>query len=453
MIKGREHWTSKIGFVLAAAGSAVGLGNIWRFPFVAGDQGGAAFLIIYLAAILLIGFPLMVTEISIGRTSNKNPVGAFKALAPGRPWWLVGALGVLTGFVILSYYSVIAGWSLAYTINSIGGFPESIEAAGNMFETHISGIFQPVIYHAMFMLITAGIIAAGVVKGIQRAVKFLMPVLAVLLVLVILRAVSLEGAGEGLAFLFAPDFGDVTAATFLSAIGQAFFTLSIGMGAILTYGSYLSSRDEIPGSSVQIIGFDTVIAIMAGMAIFPAFFALIENGREGIALAGPELIFVTLPVVFAEMPFGIIFGFLFFLLLSIAALTSAMSLLEVVVAYFIDEHQWPRKFAAIIIGFFIFLVGIPPILGYSTWESFSFAEMEILYIYDFFAESVFLPMGGIFTSIFAGYVLGAKRVIKEANKGNASFKIGMWIAPLLKFIIPIGVFVAMVFGIYDSLSG
>ncbi|UMZ75235.1 sodium-dependent transporter [Natranaerofaba carboxydovora] len=450
MVNGRENWASKIGFVLAAAGSAVGLGNIWRFPYVTGEHGGAAFLIIYLIAIVLIGYPVMVTEISLGRSTQKNPVGAFKALAPNTSWWLVGALGVLTGFVILSYYSVIAGWSLAFMVNSLGGFPQGIEAAEELFMGHITGVGTPILYHAIFMVLTAGIIAAGVVKGIQRAVQFLMPILAILLVLVVLRSLTLEGAGEGLAFLFAPDFGAVTGNTFLSAVGQAFFTLSLGMGAILTYGSYLSNKDEIPGSAAQIIGFDTGLAIVAGLAIFPAFFALI--GTEEVAMESVGLVFITLPAVFAEMPMGTIFGFLFFLLLSIAALTSAISLLEVVVAYVIDEHHWPRTMAAVVVGAIIFVVGIPPILGYSTWDGFSFAGMDILDTYDFFADSIFLPLGGVLTSIFAGHVWGTRNVIEEANRGNVSFRVGYWISPLLKYVIPLGVFVVMVFGVLEALG-
>ncbi len=450
MVNGREHWASRLGFVLAAAGSAVGLGNIWRFSYVTGEEGGAAFLIIYLITIFLIGYPLMVTEISLGRNTQKNPVGAFKSLAPGSPWWLVGALGVITGFVILSYYSVIAGWSLAFMVNSLGGFPEGIEAAEGMFIGHITGIAAPVIYHAIFMALTAGVIAAGVVKGIQRTVKYLMPVLAVLLVLVVLRSVTLEGAGEGIAFMFAPDFGEVTWTTILRAVGQSFFTLSLGMGAILTYGSYLSNQDEIPGSSIQIVGFDTILAIVAGLAIFPAVFAFGFDPGDG-----PGLVFVTLPAVFAEMPLGTLFGFLFFLLLSIAALTSAISLLEVVVAYVIDEHNWPRSMAAIVVGIIIFVVGIPPILGYSAWSGFEFAGtgMDILDTYDFFADSIFLPLGGVLTAIFAGYVWGARNVVDEANRGLPSFRIGMWIAPLLMIVIPLGVLAAMVFGIYETLAG
>ncbi|OWZ83633.1 sodium-dependent transporter [Natranaerobius trueperi] len=444
----REQWGSKLGFVLAAAGSAVGLGNVWRFPFATGEHGGAAFLFLYLIAVVLIGYPLMVTEISLGRKSRKNPIGTYKNLAPDTPWWLVGGLGVITGFVLLSYYSVIAGWSLSYIFRSLGGFPEGIDAANIMFETHISGLLEPILYHLIFMVITVGVISAGVVKGIQKVVEMLMPVLAILLVAVVFRSVTLEGAREGISFLFRPDFSAVTAKTFLSVIGQSFFTLSLGMGAIITYGSYLSNKDDIPTSSIQIIGADTLLAIISGLAIFPAVFALGFDPGEG-----PGLVFVTLPAVFAEMPLGGIFGVLFFILLTIAALTSAISLLEVVVAYVIDEKNWPREKAALTVGGVIFLIGLPPILGYSVWSEATTFAGNILDTYDFIANSVMLPLGGALTSIFAGHALGSKNIVEEANKGATSVKIGNWVAPLLRYVIPISVLVVMLFGIYQTITG
>ena len=444
----REQWKTRLGFVLAAAGSAVGLGNIWRFPYVAGVEGGAAFLILYVICIIFIGYPVMITEISMGRTTQRNPVGAFKALAPNTPWWVVGGIGVLTGFVILSYYSVIAGWSLSYIFKAIGGFPVGIEGTEGLFIGHITGVAEPIIYHLIFMALTVGIIAAGVVKGIQKVVELLMPVLAILLLVVVFRAVTLPGAGEGLAFLFRPDFSQITAETFLAAIGQSFFTLSLGMGAIITYGSYLSKKDEVPNSAIQIIGADTGIAILAGIAIFPAVFALgFEPG------AGPGLVFVTLPAVFAEMPAGGLFGFLFFLLLTIAALTSAISLLEVVVAYFVDEKNWPRKKAAVVLGAVIFVVGLPPVLGYSVWSGATTFAGDLLDTYDFIADSVMLPLGGALTTIFAGHVWGAKNVADSANEGANKLKIGLWIEPFLKYVIPIGVIVVMLFGIYETIAG
>ncbi len=443
----REHWTTRLGFILAAAGSAVGLGNIWRFPYVTGTQGGAAFLVIYLIAIIFIGYPVMITEMTLGRKTQRNPVGAFKALAPNTPWWLVGALGVFTGFVILSYYSVVAGWSLAYIFRAISGFTPDMDFADE-FVGHITGVGVPIFWHAVFMLLTIGIIASGVVKGIQRAVKTLMPILFVLLLVLIVRALTLEGAGEGLSFYLRPDFGAVTATTFNDAIAQAFFTLSLGMGAIITYGSYLSDQDTIGDNAAWVVGLDTGIAILAGFAIFPAVFAL------GLSPdAGPGLTFITLPGVFAEMPLGSFFGFLFFVLLSIAALTSAISLLEVVVAWIVDEHGWARKKAAIVLGAIIFLVGIPPVLGYSTWDGFEFLGFDVLDTYDWFANSIFLPLGGLLTAIFAGYVWKARNLQEEANRVEGGINVGDWYGFMIKIIVPIAIAVIMIVGLWQTIAG
>jgi len=439
----REKWTSKAGFVLAAAGSAVGLGNIWRFSYVTGTNGGAAFVIIYLVAIILIGYPMMVTEVAIGRKSEKNPVGAFKALAPNTPWWLVGALGVFSGFVILSFYSVIAGWSMAYIFKAIAGFTPGTDFA-DVFVGHITGTGVPIVWHAVFMVLTLGIIAAGVVKGIQRWVKILMPVLAILLVVLVFRALTLPGAGEGLAFYLAPRFEDVTAGTFLAAIGQAFFTLSLGMGAMITYGSYLTREENVADNGGWVVGLDTAIALIAGLAIFPAVFAL---GYD--PAAGPGLVFITLPAVFAEMPAGSLFGFIFFVLLSVAALTSAISLLEVVVAWLVDEKEWPRVKASVVIGIVIFVIGIPTSLGMGPWSNITIIGMEILDFYDFVASELALPIGGALTAIFAGHVWKARTVIDETNDPPGAIKIGNWYGVLVKYVIPIAVFVVLITTLID----
>lgn len=446
---GREHWATRTGFILAASGSAIGLGNIWRFPYMTGEHGGAAFIVIYLIAVCLIGYPLLVNETIIGRVSQRNPVGAFKTLAPGSPWWLVGALGVFTGFVILSYYAVVAGWSLAYIFKVITVSQGAGIDNAEVFSRHISNIWQPIGWQALFMILTIAVISAGVVKGIQRCVTILMPIFFVLLVLLILRAVTLPGAGEGIAYYLKPDFSEVTGRTLLGAVSQAFFSLSLGMGVFITYGSYLHEKDEIPNSSGAIVGLDTVVALLAGFAIFPAVFALgFEPG------AGPGLVFITLPAVFAQMPFGTFFGLLFFFLLSIAALTSALSLLEVVTAWLIDERGWHRKKAAVVMGVTIFLVGLPASLGYSVFSGFSlpFFEIDLLDTYDLIANSILLPLGGLLTAIFVGYVWGTEKAIKEANKGSTGFTIGKWWAVLIRYVVPIIIAAIMVTGILDSLG-
>lgn len=443
----RENWASRTGFVLAAAGSAIGLGNIWRFPYMTGEHGGAAFIVLYLLAIVLIGYPLMVNEMILGRASHRNPVGAFKALAPQSPWWLVGALGVFTGFVILSYYAVVAGWSLAYVVKVINAVrtPDIDHAA--VFIGHITSVWEPIGWQALFMILTVGIIASGVVKGIQRWVTILMPVLFVLLIIMILRAVTLPGAGEGLSYYLKPDFSEVSGRTFLGAISQAFFSLSLGMGVLITYGSYLREKDEIPGNAASVLGFDTGVALLAGFAIFPAVFALgFEPG------AGPGLVFITLPAVFAQMPLGMLFGLLFFLLLSIAALTSAISLLEVVAAWLIDEKGWARRKAAIYMGATIFVVGLPATLGYSVLSGVSFPGLgtDLLDTYDWFANSIFLPLGGLLAALFVGYAWGTGKAIDEGNKGAGRLSIGAGWRVLLRYVVPVSIVVIMVVGLYDS---
>jgi len=454
MIGDREHWTNRLGFILAAAGSAVGLGNIWRFPFVVGMNGGAAFIIIYLITIIIIGYPMMITEMALGKKTQRNPVGAFKAMAPNSPWWLVGALGVFTGFVILSYYSVVAGWSLAYIFRAIQGFHPDIDFA-NLFYTTIGvdigegpNIITPLIWHLVFMGLTVGIIASGVVKGIQRWVRILMPVLLILLLILVVRAVTLPGAGAGLEFYLSPDFSEVTGRTFLDAIAQSFFTLSLGMGAILTYGSYLSKETTIGDNGGWVVGLDTGIAIIAGFAIFPAVFAL---GFE--PAAGPGLTFITLPAVFAELPAGSFFGFLFFVLLSVAALTSAISLLEVVAAWLIDEKGWARSRAAMVMGAVIFVVGIPTSLGYNVLGDVTFLGMDLLDTYDWFANALFLPIGGLLTAIFVGYVWQAKKAQEFANDPPGGIRIGDWYGFLIKYIVPLAIIVVLIFGLIDTFTG
>ena len=445
--KGREHWATRAGFVLAAAGSAIGLGNIWRFPYMTGEHGGAAFIVIYLIAILLLGYPLIVNEIILGRASQRDPVGAFRALAPNSPWWLVGGLVVFTGFIILSYYAVVAGWSLAYVYKVVIATQSPGIDHASVFTHHITSVWEPIAWQALFMALTVGIIAAGVVKGIQRWVTILMPILFVLLIILIIRSVTLPGAGAGLAYYLKPDFSEVTGRTLLGAISQAFFSLSLGMGALITYGSYLNSKDEIPGNAAYVVGLDTLVALLAGLALFPAIFALgFEPG------AGPGLVFITLPAVFAQMPLGGIFGVLFFFLLGIAALTSAISLLEVVTAWLIDEKGWRRRNAAIFMGLLIFIVGLPATLGYSVFKDFSFPALgtDLLDTYDWFANSILLPLGGILSAIFAGYIWGIKNAVHEANKGGAFFRLGRGWAFLIRYIVPVLIVIIMAVGIYDS---
>ncbi|MFP4661258.1 MAG: sodium-dependent transporter [Halanaerobiales bacterium] len=446
-MKIRENWTSRFGFIMAASGSAIGLGNIWRFPYITGTNGGAVFLVIYLAIIFLIGYPIIIAEMTIGRKTQKNPVGAFKSLAPDSPWWLVGALGVLSGFIILSFYSVVAGWGMAYIFKSIVTFNVYTDFA-LFFSNYTASLGEPIIWHGIFMLLTILIISAGVVEGIQKIVKILMPLLFIIILLLSIRSISLPDSMQGLIFYLRPDFSKITLQTFTDAISQSFFTLSLGMGTMITYGSYLSNKENINDSAAYVIIFDTLFAIMAGFAIFPAVFALGFSPK-----AGPGLTFITLPAVFSEMPMGNIFGALFFILITIAALTSSISLLEVVVAYLVDEKNWTRKKSSYLVGGIIFLTGIPTILGYSIWSDFNFLGMDILDTYDWFANSIFLPIGGLLISIYVGYFWKAKNAINEANKADGKIYLGNWYSLLIRFIAPAAIIMILAVNLWQTFAG
>jgi len=437
-IKGRGNWGTQFGFIAAAAGSAVGLGNIWKFPYITGRYGGAAFVLVYLAIILLIGIPLMNSELLVGRKSQKNAVGAFKVLAPGSPWWIVGVMGVLAGFIILSYYSVIAGWAVAFIFKS-GAYMAAGADHANIFVGSITNSVAPLIWHAIFMLMCIGIVAAGIEKGIEKYSKILMPLLVLIMLVLIIRSVTLPGSGAGLSFYLKPDFSKLSAEGFLAALGQAFFSLSLGMGCMITYGSYLKKDQDIPVNSYWIAGADTAIALLAGLAIFPAVFAFgLEPG------AGPGLTFITVPAVFASMgPVGHFFGILFFFLLTIAALTSAISLLEVVSAYFIDEAKWNRKKAVWIMGIIIFLLGIPSSLGIGIWSNVKIlGGRDILDSLDFIASNILLPLGGFLLCIFIGWFWGTNKAIEEGNIGaKGAITLGGGYRFLIKYVAPVAIFI------------
>lgn len=436
----REAWGSKLGFIMAAAGSAVGLGNIWKFPYIAGENGGAAFIFIYLLCIAIIGFPVLISEILIGRTTQRNPVGAFAVLSGSKLWVSVGFLGVAAGFMILSFYSVIGGWTIGYVVETLRGNLSHFhtpEEAGVLFGDLVGNISWSLTYHTLFFAATMFIVIRGVQGGIERSSKIMMPVLLSILVILIVRGVTMEGASKGLAFLWIPDWSKITGSAVLIALGHAFFTLSLGMGAMLTYGSYMSKKDSVVSASFQIVFLDTLIAIMAGVAIFTAVFA---SGLD--PAAGPGLIFQTLPAVFASMTGGVFFSFLFFLLLAIAALTSAISLLEVVVAYFVDEKGWDRKRAVLIFGGSIYLLGIPSALSFNVLSDFTMFGKTFFDIVDFAASNVLLPFGGLMISIFVGWIWSRTEVMAAVKEGAENlFETYPWVEGVwmlfLKFIAPV----------------
>jgi NSS family neurotransmitter:Na+ symporter len=444
----REHWGSRIGFILAAAGSAIGLGNIWKFPFITGLYGGAAFVMVYLVCILLIGAPVMLIEFAIGRKTQRNPVGAYESIAGERSLWTwVGGLGVLAGFVILSYYSVVAGWCLGYVIKSIGGafsaFSDPAEA-GAVFEEFSGSPSQAVSSHAIFMLLCILVVARGVKSGIEKAARVLMPTLLAILVMLVFRGLTLEGSGKGVEFLFRADFSKLTGDAILVALGHAFFTLSLGMGAMITYGSYLSRQDNLISSAVWVLVLDTGIALMAGLAIFSAVFAY---GLD--PAAGEGLIFHVLPVVFGQMPGGAFFAFLFFVLLSIAAVTSGISLLEVVIAYLVDEKGWKRPKATWVFGTVILVLGIPSALSFGPMANVKIGDWTFFQFFDYMSFKYMLPLGGLLSILF---VLGRWKVVEflaELRKGSSWWLPGLFLARLalgIAAVLMVITFIAGLFG-------
>lgn len=436
----RGNWGSKIGFILAAAGSAIGLGNIWRFPYVAGQNGGAIFVLIYIGFVALIGLPVMISELSIGRRTTKNPVGAFKVLFPGSFWKYVGGLGVITGIGILSFYAVIAGYTVGYFIKIILGDFNHVftgEESAAIFSSFTANPYLSISLLFLFILLTVLVVMGGVSSGIERWSKILMPILFFLLILLAIRSITLKGAGAGLSFYLKPDVSKLSFTTFASALGQALFSLSLGMGTMITYGSYISKKDNLVTSAAYVAFFDTLIAILAGLVMFPALFAM---GLDPAGGAG--LVFVVLPSIFAKMPGGMIFGAGIFALLSVAALTSTISLLEVPVAYFVDEHNWSRKKAVILMGIITFIIGIPSALSlgansfFSTFvrENFGFLDMM-----NALFGNYSLSIGAFFISIFAGYKWGVRAVAQEVEQeGNIFFYKKVWMF-VIRFICPVAI--------------
>ncbi|PQJ34827.1 sodium-dependent transporter [Salinibacter sp. 10B] len=434
----REQWGSRLGFILAAAGSAIGLGNIWRFPYVTAENGGGAFVVVYLACIALICLPYLFAELALGRNSQKNPVGAIAAIKSGTPWVLVGGLCVLTGVCILSYYGVVAGWALGYIFK--GFVAPGVDSAA-YFGSFVSDAGTVIPLAAVFMVITILVVYGGVEEGIERWAKVLMPVLLVLMLVVIFRAVTLPGAGEGLEFYLNPDFSKIDGTVILAALGQAFFSLSLGMGAMITYGSYLPKRENLLVSGGYVALFDTAIALLAGLMIFPALFAMGKQPESG----GPALIFQVLPEVFETMPLGSFISMVFFILLSIAALTSMVSLLEVVVSYFVDETTWSRSKSVLLVGGFTFLLGLPSALanGGSTFltEQISlFGATGFFSIMDFIWGNISLALGALLISVFVGWVWGTGQAIEELQQGAGDTFTGAFAstwAVFLKYVCPV----------------
>lgn len=445
----RENWGSRIGFIFAAAGSAIGLGNIWKFPYLAGDSGGAAFVFVYLLAVLFIGLTVMLAEFAIGRAAGLDAIGSFKKLAPGSLWWITGAMGVIAAFMILSFYGVVGGWSLAYFVKTVSGSLTglSVEQYGNIFGALIASPLEPVLWQLLFMVLTIGIVVFGIQGGIEKWSKILMPAIFAILLILIVRGLTLEGSSAGLSFYLKPDFSKIDSGVILAALGQAFFSLSLGMGTMLTYGSYLSKKENLQTSALTVAGLDTLVAILAGLAIFPALFATGLTPDQG-----PGLVFVILPAVFNKMPLGTLFGAAFFVLLAFAALTSAISILECVVTYLKDQLGWSRKSASLIIGGIITAVGVVCSLSLGAWSGFTvpFPGHDPLVFFDLMdviSSKVLLPLGGLLMCIFAGYIWKVENANKElSNNGSLSAKwLPLWNI-LVKYIAPIVIVLVLLSG-------
>ncbi len=437
------QWTNRTVFILAATGSAVGLGNIWKFPYITGENGGGTFVLVYLLCIALIGIPIMMAEIMLGRRGKQSPINTMLTLARGEgrnPGWVwLGWMGVLAGFLILSYYSVIAGWAMSYVFRISGGMFLGVTADGanRIFTDLVTDPERLLAWHTIFMVITMMVVARGVKQGLEKAVTYLMPALFALLIVIVIYAMTTGYFMEGLRFLFTP--GTIDGKGILIAMGHAFFTLSLGMGAIMVYGSYLSDEHSITQASMLIALADTVVALLAGMAIFPIVFAYgLEPG------AGPGLIFRTLPIAFGHMPGGTMVGVLFFTLLVFAAWTSAISLIEPAVAYLVENKGLSRIYASVWIGAFTWFVGLGTVLSFNLWKDktltipYVFEDLTFFDTLDYLTANIMLPLGGLFIALFAGWVMRKESTSEEIDTHPIIFKIWRF---LVRFITPVAVIV------------
>lgn len=441
----RDGFTSKFGILAAAAGSAIGLGNIWRFPYVLGESGGGAFLLVYLMFVLVLGIPVMLSEFVIGRKSGRNAFGAFRLLAPGTLWPVIGIMGIVAAFVILAFYSTIAGWTLHYVyLSVVNGFKgNNAEELTQLFSTFMSSQAMPLFWQMVFLVITAVIILAGVKKGIEKSSKILMPFLLLLLLIMCVRSLTMPGAMKGLAFLFKPDFTKITSAVVLGALGQAAFSLSIGMGALITYASYFPRNTNLTLTAFQVSIADVVIAVLAGVAIFPAVFSLGMQPDGGVGL-----IFMVLPNVFQHMTGGYFISIAFFVLLSIAALTSSISIMEVVVAFLVEEFKLARRTATSITLIAAAFVGVFCTLSWSTFEGVSIGGKNIFDALDFAASNVLLPLGGLLIVLFTGWYIGLEHVKQElSNNGALKLRLFTAFSFIIRFIAPVAIAIVFLNGI------
>jgi len=439
-------WKSRWLFILAATGSAVGLGNIWKFPYITGENGGGAFVLVYLLCISIIGIPVMIAEVSLGRMGRQSPINTMKALAQkagASPLWSsIGWMGAVAGFLILSFYSVIAGWALSYTLDMVSGDFVNISAenSGKIFGDLLANPTQLTIWHTAFMILTLSVVARGVNAGLEKAIKVLMPVLFILLFILFGYALSSSGFGQGFSFMFDFDFSKLTTESIMVALGHAFFTLSLGLGAIMAYGAYMPADTSIAKTIIIVAFLDTAVAIMAGLAIFPIVFA---NGLE--PSAGPGLLFQTLPIAFGQMSGGVIFGTMFFVLVSFAAWSSAISLAEPIVAWFVEKFKMSRTLAAVIIGFSAWLLGLATVFSFNIWSDVKMFDKTVFDLLDFLTTNIMLPMGGLLIAIFVGWKMSETKMMNEVGIDYPIlFKLWRF---TLRFLAPIAIIAVLVNGL------
>lgn len=443
----RENFGNSFGVLVAMAGSAVGLGNLWRFPYLVGTNGGAAFIVLYLLFVFLLCIPVMYSEFLIGRRSESNAIGAFRKLAPGSKWGFVGILGVLCSISILAFYSVVGGWTIDYIVKAVM-FKFTTTDTGvleNIFKESVTSTYEPILYLTIFLGLTGLVVIAGVKKGIEKYTKIMMPLLFVLVLIIAIRSVTLPNSWDGLVFLFKPDFSKVTATTIFDALGQAFFSLSLGCGCIITYGSYVKKDENIVKTSAMTSIADTAFAIIAGLAIMPAVFAFGISPGEG-----PGLVFVTLPMVFAQIPFGEFLAILFFFILFIAAITSSISLLEVVVAYLNEEFKFKRITSVLISLALLMVLGTLCSLSQGNLADVKLFGLTFFDFFDSLSANILMPLGGLLIVVFTGWKLGKANFTDEITS-SGKVKMSNWFVEFtyfsIRFIAPVVIAVIMVRGL------
>lgn len=436
------HWSSRMAFILAVTGSAVGLGNIWKFPYIAGQNGGGAFVLVYLVCVIVIGMPVMMSEILIGRRGRRNPIATMELLGKeeggSAKWRWVGGMGVMAGILILSYYSVIAGWTLGYVVKSASGVfvGASAETVGAEFSGFVGDWRMIGFCHTLFMALAIFVVARGVERGLEQAVKFMVPALLLLMLVLLGYSINSGYFGEGVAFMFTPDWSKLTWGSVLAALGQAFFTLSIGMGAIMAYGAYLPEETSITGASAAVVAADTSIAILAGLAIFPLVFA---NGLD--PADGPGLVFQTLPLAFGQMAGGVFFSTIFFVLLLFAAWTSAIGLMEPAVAWVVEHFSKSRAQATVFIGGLIWVLGFASVLSFNVLSETTFLAGTLFDNVDYLTSNIMLPLGGLLITIFAGWVMCRNSTADELGSSGGLYKAWRLLA---RFIAPIGILFVLI---------